>query len=302
MSITSIISDFSHRYWWVLLIIAGLLLFWFWTKLDLSTRRRLQRIFSIRVIAIIVFFASWYFWNRYGGLTTTSSAHRWMPIFALIVMAGLNYMGKLRYDTQQIICANGFHGSYSKPPKLINGFLIFALDSFNAGGLAWDFASRVLVVKEETTELFNEGAVSLASPTQVDIHDLDMDVKSIIENDRFLKSTLEAKPVFYGWFDDINEVDWTPEQLKQLEKNKNSDSYDAEIYNFLKKELGISNPSIIDLFRRYRNVCADYNKLLENFKRVIKGEDRLADFSKRQKDIWGERQYRERGTEGYEEV
>jgi len=282
------------KYWWVFLIILIGILLYIYSKLDAYTKIKLKKIFNKKTILIIVFFGGWYLWYKYGETMTIANANHWMPIFLLLVLAGYNYIGNLKYNTQQIVCVNGFHGCYSKPPRRKNGFLIFAIDSFNYGGLSWDYAGRVLVVREETVELCDEGAVCLASPTFASKYELDPEVEYFIDNDKFLKGG--NKSVYYGWFDDLNRIDYDFEQLEILKKEG------SEIYGLLKKELGVDNPKVSTLYWVYRNVCKAVNKQTEYYDSTVEAVEKGVEHHKRVKDAYVERDDRtQQKMEGHEE-
>jgi len=199
------------------LIIIIIAVFLIYRKLDVYTQLQLKKIFSGRNLAIIFFIGGWWLWAKSGEDVTISTATRWMPIFGLLVLAGSQWIGALRYETQQVVTPN-FHGSYSKSPIRYNGFYIFAIDSFNAGGLSWDFAKRILIVREETVQFFDRGAVSIAKPTRVSGYELGDEIMNMIRDDKFLKTGMNE--IYYGWFDDLNRVDYDFAQLKQLKEYK----------------------------------------------------------------------------------
>jgi len=295
----SAILDFAREYWWAFAILFLIILVWLWSKLDFHTQHKLKETFSGKTLFMIIFIATWYFWDKYGETVTVSSANRYMPIIAFAILSAINYIGGLRYETQQIICSNGFHASYSRPPLAVNGFLIFACDSFSAGGIAWHYAKRILIVREETTELFSEGALSLASPTMVSIYELDPDVKSVIDTNENLKSRWGSKEIYFGWFDDINEVDWNDEQLEELQKDKESNN----LFNMLKKELGVNNPSIKEMFRLYRNTNKSYNKQSEILDSTVESVEKGVEHHKRVKDAYVPKSEQQpQRSDGYEDV
>jgi len=274
-----VFEELVRQYWWALVIIALLTFFWIWSKLDFYTQRKLREFFSGLRLLLIIYIGVWYFWAKYGDTTTSMSAHVYMPVFGLLFLAGYNYLGKLRYRSQQVVCAN-FHGSYAKHPIYINGFVIFPIDSFNAGGLSWEYASRILVVREETIELFEDGAVSISRVAPCSIYELDPDVKNEIEKNGYLKGARQQ--IFYGWFDDINSVDWTEEQLDELEAGLQKD----KLYDFLKTQLKVNNPTIKELYRLYRNTNKSYNRLLEEFDNTVEGVERGMEHQKRMKNAY----------------
>jgi len=292
------IMDFiRNNYLYMLIALAGGILIYAYIKADASTKRKIKKIFSGKVLFAVIFGGLWWIWYKTGDSVTISDANRWMPVILLVVVAGYNFFGLLRYQSQQIVCANGFHGSYSKPPRRINGFLIFAIDSFNAGGLSWDYAGRILVLREETTELCDEGAVSIARPTILNTgsYELDPEVSVFINNDRFFKG---RKDVYYGWFDDLETLDYTYEQLAKLDGLKGEDK---QIYELLKKEFGVSNPKISTLYWLYKNQCKSVNKQTEQYDSTVEAVEKGVEHNKRVKDAYvGKADYPSK-MEGHEE-
>lgn len=269
-----------------------------YSKLDAYTKNKITKVLNKRNLFIIAFIIGWYLWYRYGDYTTVSDANRWMPLILLGVVAGSQFIESLRYQTQQFVSPN-FHGCYSKPPKFVNGFYIFAIDSFNASGLSWDFAKRIVVVREETVELFTEGAVCIAHCSFVSKYELDDDVRYFIENNQFFKRA--TGQVFYGWWDDIEKIDYDFQKLKNLEENKNDPTH---IYNLLKKELGVDNPKIHTLYWLYRNQCKATGKQTENYDATVESVEKQVEHTKRIKDAYTDKQdsrlYPSK-QEGYEE-
>lgn|SRR3990167_2238721 len=286
------IKDVIIQYWYVLAILGLLVIWWIWGRMSFYTKKTIKEFLTPTRIFLFAFILVWYFWAKYGSVEEFANANFYMPMLGLLYFVGVNLIGKLRYQTQQVICSN-FHGSFSKPPLRVNGFLIFAIDSFNAGGLAWDDAKRVLVLREETCELFERGAVSIARVAPVLIYDLDPDVKLEIERNKNLKRA--KNEVYYGWFDDINEVDWTPEELEQFEREKINTN---EIYNFLKKELGVQNPSIKEMYRILKNVSKSYNRLAEEFDNAIVGIEKGVEHHKRVRDAYIDKPEKNQGMQG----
>ena len=290
-------GDFVSDYWQIFLLL-GLLLAWYvWRNLDFETKYTLRNIFSKKVLIIIALALTWYFWNKNGEIVTLSAANRWMPIAILLIWATYNFFGILRYETQKIVCANGFHGCYSQAPIRINGFLIFAIDSFSSGGISWDYATRILVLREETVQLFDRGAVSIAKPTFTSIYGLEEEVKRFIENDKYLKGA--KGEVFYGWFDDIRQVDFDLKELQKLEEEKENPK---NIYNMLKKELGVSNPTVQSLFWRYKNQCKATAKQTEVLNSVIEPIEEGVEHHRRIKDAYVGREEKIQRAEGGEEI
>lgn len=297
MAILESIKEFISTYWYVFVLIGIIFLYYLWRRLDKYTQSQLKKIFSKKVLFILTFIAIWYFWARNGDINSVKDAHRWMPILALVFVAGYNYIGKLKYESQQVLCANGFHGSYSKAPIRYNGFLIFAIGSFNSGGLSWDFAEKILVVREETVELCDRGAICIAKPTFVSDYGLDEEIKAIINTDKHLKGA--KGQIFYGWFDDIKQIDYDFEKLKKLEDSKK----EKKIYNLIKEELGVDNPKISTLYWLYKNQSKAVGKQTEYYDATVEGIEKGVEHHKAVKDTYtgGEREKQPR-QEGHEEI
>lgn len=290
-----LLEEFWIKYWWIIVILIGIVLFYIYSKLDAYTQKQMKKVLSKRNLIIIGFVAGWYFWNRYGSSATISNANRWMPILLFMFLSAYNYIGQLQYDTQQLVTPN-FHGCYSKPPKYINGFYIFAIDSFNAGGISWDFAKRIAIIREETVELFLEGGLSIAQMGFVSKYDLDDDCRKFIETNKFFKNA--QNEIYYGWFDSIEEVDYDFKQLKKLAEEKNNPQH---IYNLLKKELGVSNPTIKTLFWMYKNQCKATSKQTEQYDATVEAIEKGVEHSKRVKDAYVDKQESPQKIEGHEE-
>ena len=289
--------NFFKDYWYVFVGLMAIFLFWFYTKkVDITTKNSLKKVFSKKILIVISFIGVWYIWYKTGGSIDIAQANWWMPFIGLIILACANFVGVLRYQSQQIICANGFHGSYCDPPTCINGFLIFAIDSFNAGGLSWKYAGRILILREETTEFCDTGAISIAKPDYSYDYELDPDVKNFINNDAHFKG--KGKKMFYGWFDDISRIDYDLEQLNKLNKLEGEDK---EIYDLLKVEFGVKNPKISKLYWLYKNECKASNKQTEQYDATIVGIDKFADHTRRIKDTYNIKDEQTTKPEGHEE-
>jgi hypothetical protein len=292
------VINFVSEYWYIFIVAGIIILLYFYSKASLYTKSRIKKVFSGKTLFVLVVIIIWYIWYRMGSIESVNVANRWMPILLLLFLAGYNYIGVLRYETQQVLCYN-FHGCYSKPPVLINGFLIFAIDSFNSGGISWDYAQRILVLREETTQLLDRGAISIARPKFCSIYELPDDVKSVIENDKYLKSG--KKQVYYGWFNDLEEEDWKLSDLKKLAEEKNDPKH---IYNMLKKELEVDNPKVSTLYWLYRNECKARGKQTEQYDATVESVEKHVEHTKRVKDAYVD-QDRDRGygrpPEGHEE-
>ena len=288
--------DLWTNYWWIILIIAGLLLLWIYSRLDSYTKLSIRKILSGKTLMIICFIGGWYFWNKYGSSGMVSDANRWVPVIFFAFMMGFYYLGKLRYETNQIVTPN-FHGSFSKPPFKVNGFYIFLIDTFNAGGLSWDYADRLLILREETCELFPNGAVSIASVSFSMQHEINEDVWAFITSNKFTKSAI--KEIYYGWFDDIERVDWDFEKLKQLEEEKQDPK---NLYNMVKKELGVDNPKVSTLLWLYRNQSKAVNKQTTFYDATIDSVEKGVEHGKRIRESYQPDKPQPQKNEGYEDV
>ncbi len=284
---SAIIDFFKEHYFWILFFLISLIAILIYSKLDLSSKARLKKLFSGKVLVAIIFILGWILWAKEGQINEIKDAHRWMPIIGLALIAGYNFVGGLRYESQQLHCANGLHFSYAKPPIRVNGFLIFAGDSFCAGSFEWRYAKRIIVLREETVQFTDEGAVTIArpAPTNTWAYDLEAEVKERIENDKYLKG--RNKIVYYGWFDDLEIIDYSIEKLAELEE---LDKDDSTVYAKLKKEFGVDNPKISKLYWLYRNQCKATNKQTEQYDATIEAVEKGVEHHKRVKDAYIEKQ------------
>lgn len=289
------LKEFFIQYWFIFLILGFGLLFWIYTKQSAYSKKQITKIFNKRNLIIGGFIIGWFVWNKYGSDVTLSNANRWMPLFALLYLAGSQFVEGLRNQTQQFITPN-FHGSFSKSPKYVNGFYIFAIDSFNAGGISWDFAKRIAIVREETCELFTEGSLSIANMGFVSKYELDDDVRKFIENNKYFKNAQQE--IYYGWFDSIERVDYDFKKLKTLAEEKNNPTH---IYNMLKKELGVSNPTIKSLFWMYKNQCKATSKQTEQYDATVEAVEKGVEHQKRVKDAYVDKSDSPQKIEGHEE-
>lgn len=294
------LADLMREFWWFFAILVGSILTWIYVKkFSPSTKAKLKEVFTKKRLFLMAYFGIWYLWYKSGGNTTIQNSTWWMPILGLIFLAGNNFIGQLRYETQQIVCANGFHGSYSEPPLNVNGFIIFAIDTFNCYGLSWNFAKRILILREETVALCDRGAVSIARPDYIYDYELDPDVRNFISNDKFFKG--RGKKIYYGWFNSLDRIDYKFEQLSKLEKSKKTE--EGEVYELLKKEFGIKNPKISKLYWLYRNECKASNKQTEQYDATVIGIEKQAEHTRRIKtayDVPEKEQFKPpQGEEGY---
>lgn len=281
-----IIDFFREHLFWIIFILASVLLIYIYTILDSSTKLKIRRFFSGKTLVMMVFALVWFVWHNNTKIIELKESTFTMSVIGLLILVGYNFIGGLKYESQQIQCANGFHGSYSRPPKEIKGFLIYAIDSFNAGGLSWDYAGRILVLRKETVQFCDEGSVSCARPTPCNtkLFDLEPDVKEYIDNNKFLKG--KNKQVFYGWFDDLEQIDFDYEYLSKLNK---LDSEEADIFAKLKKEFSVENPKVSTLFWAYKNLCKATNKQTEWYDATVETTEKGVEHQKRVKDAYVEK-------------
>lgn len=290
------IEDIIVRYWWIFTIIIVAILLFVWSRLDSYTKIKIKRIFSGRTLMVIAIVVGWYIWNKTGASHTIKYSDQWMPIIILLILCGANLVGTLRYYTQQFLSPN-FQGSYSKPPYRLNGYLIYAIDSFDAGGLSWPYATRIAIVREEPTELLDAGSISIAKFTQVSKYELPEEIFQFISNHKYFKKATSR--VFYGWFDDIERVDWEFQKLKDLAEKKNDPKH---IYSLLKKELAVDNPKVSTLYWLYRNQSKGLNKQTESYDSVVESVEKGVEHHKRVKDAYIDKRDRPpQRAEGYEE-
>ena len=276
MGLQQLLSD----YWYVFVLIAVAILLYIYTKLDAYTKKQITKILNKKTLIFIGLGLGWYLWNRYGSEVTISNANRWMPMIILFYFLTTQFLEALKYQTPQLITPN-FHGSFSKAPYEVDGFLIFAIDTINAGGLSLDHAKRIAVIRKETCELFARGGVSLANMGFCSKYELTNDVKQFIENNKYLKGAQEQ--IYYGWFDDLNRVDWDFEKLKDLEESDKA----KEIYRKLKKELNVENPKVSTLYWLFRNTCKAHNKQTDILDGAVESIEKGVEHHKRVKDAYG---------------
>ena len=289
-----VLTDLASEYWYLLVAIIIFIIGYIWVKkVDYYTKRQIRETLSGKTLFIVVFIITWVLWHRYGDMITMKQSSFWMPVIFLGVGLIASYMGLLKYETRQVLCRN-YHGSFNPDPLRVNGFLIFSIGSFNAGGLSMNRANEILVIREETGEIFDKGFVSIARVSPTSRYDLDPDVKHVIENTSYLKPA--KNKVFYGWFDDIDKIDWTEQQLEKFAENKESDV----VFNFLKKEIGVDNPSIKEMFRLYRNTNKGYNKQSEVLDSTVETVEKGVEHHKRIKDAYV--QGEDKRIEGHEET
>lgn len=293
MSALETVKEFCNTYWYVFVIIGVAILLFIYSKQDAYTKMQIKKVFSKPVLFVIFVMVGWFAWWKRGYFIDVNEAHRWMPIIILTISTTFAYFQTLKYKTPQVITPN-FHASFSRAPININGFLIFACDTFSAGGFNYNYAERILIVREETCELLEKTAISIARVSQTPLSALDDDVIREIENNKHLKSAKEQ--IFYGWFDNIERIDWDFQQLKKLDEKKK----DRVIYNLIKKELGVDNPKFSTLYWLYRNQCKATSTQTTQFDNAISSTEKGGEHQKRMKDVYAPREKEKHKFEGSE--
>lgn len=255
-------------YWYIVAIIFLIFFIWIFTKQDTRTKQRIKKFMTGPFLMIFFVGIVWFIIAHFGPIINIKLAHFMMPMLILVGVCIYILIMSLKYKTPQFLALN-MHGSYSSlyPLKSDDGFLIFGLDSIDADGLHLDGADRVAVVREETAELLLRGAVSLSNMSRVDLYDLTPDVVAKIRGNKHLK---DAKEFYYGWFDNINKVDWDFAQLRKLQGEK---SQAGKLFNLIKTELKVTNPKVSTLYWSYMNLSKLYNKLEDYFKMNIDNTD-----------------------------
>ena len=205
-----------------------------------------------------------------------------MSFFFLFWIVGYNFVGRLQYKSQQLITPN-CRGSYAYV-RYIEGYYVFAIDGFTSDVLNWNWASRLVILREETVQFFDQGAVSIARVGQVSEHSVDPEINSAIETDNYFKTG--KKQIFYGWFDDVELIDWKFSKLKDLEKSKLSPDNPFEL---LKKELKIDNPKVSKLLWLYKNQNKAVNVQTEHFDSTIESGEKYYEHDKRMKGKYEEK-------------
>lgn len=276
---------------WIYFLIGGIIIFIIWIKLPFDAKIVIKKLFKNPITYLFLFGIAWYIWGRYGKTMTIRTANYWMPFLLLIIFLIMNTFGNMRYHTRQIITPN-FHGSFTKA-KNVNGFIIFNIGSFDAFGISIPMANKILILREETTIIVEEGAISISRISPVTIYELDSDVKTFIEKTSYLKNS--KNNIFYGWFDDINKVDWDEHELMKMENNKKDFPLDL-----LKKEFNVENPSVNELYRLYRNINKAYNRQGEILGSVIDDTEEGIEHFRRRKRAYEDRQEKIEKVEGFE--
>lgn len=287
------ITDWLIHYWWTWTILIIIIAFWIYSsKLSPYQRYSLSKIFTKGRLLIIGMLLGWFIWVKVGGSSTVKDAHRWMPIIVLLVIAGSNYVGKLKYDSKQAQFINK-HASFTRVWEM-DGFLIINGGAFNAGGIAWDYANEVYVIRKETWEFLEEGGMSIASVSPASKYDIPDSIWKFCEKNTFLKGAVKNQKIYYGWFDDVEQVDYDLKQLKDFD-----DAKAKHLYGLLKKELGVENPKVETLLWLYKNQCKATGKQTEVLDSAVETAEKGAEHHKRMKDTYvgKEENYKHEGAE-----
>ncbi len=310
MGITDYINE--HRVLFIFILISLLSVifyFAFWKRADSYTKRNFKKFFSGTKLTLVIFFSS-FFLLRWAYPNATTKIHLttfWFPMIGAVCLIIVLEISQLRYQTRQIIAPN-FHGCFATYDE-INGFIIFPIGSVIIFDIIL-WTNKVLVARKETVSNLGElgGAVTIARVSPISEYELDDDVKRFIEKTKHYPSKNLSGKLFYGFFDDIQELDWTEEQLKLLEqeatletKEQKQELYEklekndlierlidlkeilkkeTNLYLMLKKELNIDNPSIIDLYKMYKNACMSKSKLKEEFHSTVEVSEEGAEHRK----------------------
>jgi len=271
------IETFLVRYWYVFLILF-LTIFYFaiWKSLDAYTKRRVINLFSGVKLFVILIVIIWVFWHRYGRTISVKQSDPLM-LFVILIFS-IIYLGlyNVRYHSKQVLTPT-LHGSYFQRHEK-NGFYIFGVGSLSYG-VQLELPQELLILRKETVADMREGgSISIARPFPVSIYDLPRSVREYILGVPALKRA--SNRISYGWFDDINQVEWTKEQLATLAE----DHDDKIIYNFLKKQLGVQNPTIKLLFQMWLDSCKEANKTGEVLDSVVEVVEKGVEHDRRVKE------------------
>jgi len=277
----ALIGDFISTYWYIFVLIGVISFFLIYRKLDYGTKIQLKKIFNKKVIFVIIVIGVWYYWHKTGGTTVIRYSTFWMPILLLCLLVGYNFIGKLQYRSQQLITPN-FHGSYAYARK-IGAYYIFAIDGFTSDIFNWFWGSRIVIIREETVQFTEEGAISIARVGQTSIYAIENSLKEEIESNSYFKSG--TKEIYFGWFDDLAHEDWKLSQLKELAELKRDRK---NIYNMIKETLDVDNPKVSDLFFAYKNVNKLVNKQTEDYDATVESGEKWYEHNKRMKGKYEE--------------
>ena len=277
------IPGLAKTYWYILVLVFVIILLVIYSKQDDKTKHKINRVvFAPLTMGFFFLIILWIVMAKFGPIfTSVKLSTILIPPLLFAILWGYTWIQTLKYKTPQFVCPNA-HGSYSSRwPIKKDGFLIFGIDSIDAEGVKLSDAQRIFIVREETAEQFLEGAVSIANLSKTMIDGLPHEVKEEILNNKFLREAKEE--IYYGWFDDINHVDWSFNQLRQLADEKSNIKV---VFNMLKKEFKTNNPKISTLLSAYINKCKDYNKLKEFFNSNIEGTDTALEHYKRGAELF----------------
>jgi hypothetical protein len=289
-----IVEFFKSIPLWVYILVIGTVVIYVWYKLPYMLKLQVKKIFSSKIFIPIIFAFAWWYWYSRENIISMNQSNWWMPVIALGILVIINAMGNLRYHSKQIVTPN-FHGSFTKV-LWVNGFVILNIGGFDAFGVSIPMAQEILVVREETFEQMENGALSVARVSPVEVQELDFEVQKVINRHIFLRN--KKNNVWYGWYDDINRVDFEDYQLERYEQLKNG----KELYDMLKQEYSLRLPSPLEIWRMLRDLRKSYSVSQEEMMNIIKTRDDGAEYYKRQKDIYKEKpEPRERMEGGYEE-
>lgn len=238
------------------------------------------------IVLVVGYFIVFNYWGFFeprpvneGGDLFGRKANTYLLVGFLLWFIYRNFIGNARYHTPQIICKNGFHGSVSSPPIFTyDGFAIF-----NIGSILWGvelpFGDKTLVTRIETVRQLGAGNKAnyfcIASPSRRDITKLTPDCKVEVKNNFWLNKD----EVFYGWFDDVEEIKFPEELLEEISKMKN-DEFFGELFN-------VKNPKVEDLLRAFENLSASYNKLQEQHDKATESIEDYDEHIRRRTQSWG---------------
>jgi hypothetical protein len=203
-------------------------------------------------------------------------ANTYLIFCILFFLIYQNFMGNARYHTHQIVCRNGFHGSVAEPPILTkDGFAIFNVGSI-LWGVHYPFGEKTLILRRETYNINGIGNyVSIARPSRTSLNKLPPDEKETILN----ISSMNKQNIFYGWFDDLEKIDFPKELIEKLKQMKNKGEFFEKIFD-------IENPRVDILLRSFMNICAGYNTLQEQHDKATSSIEGFDEHIYRRRKVW----------------
>jgi len=285
--------------WWMVVLIIIIFIIYIWRKLPFDLQRSIKSIFRMEITLPIIFIGSWWYWHSKDILITENQANWWMPIIIGSFILLWTVLGKLKYHTKQFITPN-FHGSYTHA-WVINNFVIL-----NIGGISAPFfphiplADKIAVVRVETFLQMQNSAISIANLNTVHIKQLDEDVERFIKKSFWLKRA--KNNIWYGWFDCVTRLDWIDEygekrpEFMTVKEAKES----KQLYGLLKNTLNLENPSVLELFRLYKNANKRSSKQADVLTNVIDDVEEGTEHKKKKKRRLTEKEERPEKVEGYE--